>query len=135
MSAPPRTPAGAKRVVICDYNTLLQSVTALLRMSGYAVFQAYDGEAAADLCSFMPEIELLVLNTEGSGVNTPQLVADVRRVHPGLPVLHIGAHPIPGMPADVENLMDTFGVNELLDTVRELVSGEKARPNGGGLPE
>ena len=54
MSAPPRTPPGAKRVVICDYNTLLQSVTALLRMSGYAVFQAYDGEAASDICRFMP---------------------------------------------------------------------------------
>jgi DNA-binding response OmpR family regulator len=126
VSAPPRTPLGAKRVVICDYNTLLQSVTALLRMSGYAVFQAYDGEAAADLCRYMPEIDLLVLNTEGSGVNTPRLVEDVRRAHPGLPVLHIGARPIPGMPADVENLLDTFGLDELLSTVRDLVSGAKA---------
>ena len=74
-----------------------------------------------DLCRYMPEIDLLVLNTEGSGVNTPQLVEDVRRAHPGLPVLHIGARPIPGMPADVENLQDTFGVNDLLDTVRSLV--------------
>lgn len=126
MSAPPRTPPGAKRVVICDYNTLLQSVTALLRMSGYAVFQAYDGEAAADLCRYMPDIDLLVLNTEGSGVNTPQLIEDVRQVHPGLPVLHIGAHPISGMPADVENLRDTFGVDDLLTAVRELVMGAKA---------
>ena len=90
-------------------------------MSGYAVFQAYDGEAASDLCRYMPEIDLLVLNTEGSGVNTPHLVEAVRRAHPGLPVLHIGARPIPGMPADVENLPDTFGVDELLDTVRSLV--------------
>ena len=121
MSAPPRTPRGAKRVVVCDYNTLLQSVTALLRMSGYAVFQAYDGEAASDICRYMPDIDLLVLNTEGTGLDTPQLVEGVRRVHPGLPVLHIGARPIPGMPADVENLLDTFGVNELLDKVRSLV--------------
>jgi hypothetical protein len=27
------------------------------------------------------------------------------------------------MPADVENLLDTFGVDQLLSTVRELVSG------------
>ena len=125
MSAPPRTPLGAKRVVICDYNSLLQSVTALLRMSGYAVFQAYDGEAAADICHYMPGIDLLVLNTEGTGLDTPRLVEDVRRVHPGLPVLHIGVRPIPGMPADVENLPDTFGVTELLDTVRGLVSTER----------
>jgi hypothetical protein len=90
-------------------------------MSGYAVFQAYDGEAASDLCRYMPEIDLLVLNTEGSGVNTPHLVEGVRRAHPGLPVLHIGARPIPGMPADVENLPDTFRMNELLDTVRSLL--------------
>jgi response regulator RpfG family c-di-GMP phosphodiesterase len=126
VSAPPRTPLGAKRVVICDYNTLLQSVTALLRMSGYAVFQAYDGAAAADLCRYMPDIDLLVLNTEGSGVNTPRLVEDVRRAHPGLPVLHIGVRPIPGMPADVENLADTFGVDQLLTTVRDLMGGAKA---------
>jgi len=124
VSAPPRIPRGAKRVVVCDYNTLLQSVTALLRMSGYAVFQAYDGEAASDICRYMPDIDLLVLNTEGTGLDTPQLVEGVRRVHPGLPVLHIGARPIPGMPADVEDLLDTFGVNELLDKVRSLV-GER----------
>ena len=125
MSAPPRTPSGAPRVVICDYNTLLQSVTGLLRMSGYAVFQAYDGLAAADICRFMPGVQLLVLNTEGTGVDTPGLVQGVRRAHPGLPVLHIGLEPIPGMPADVKNLPDTFGVDELLTTVQALVGDGK----------
>ena len=111
----------------CGYciNGILMSVTALLRMSGYAVFQAYDGEAASDICRFMPDIHLLVLNTEDTGLDTPQLVEDVRRVHPGLPVLHIGVRPIPGMSADVENLPDTFGVSELLDTVRGLVGTKK----------
>ena len=125
VSAPPRTPSGAPRVVICDYNTLLQSVTGLLRMSGYAVFQAYDGLAAADICRFMPDVQLLVLNTEGTGVDTPGLVQGVRRAHPGLPVLHIGLEPIPGMPADVKNLPDTFGVDELLTTVHALVGDGK----------
>ena len=121
MSAPPRTPAGAPYVVICDYNALLQDVTSLLRRSGYAVFQAYDGEAAGQLCRFMPNIALLVLNTEGTGLSTPQLVEDVRQVHPGLPVLHIGHAPIPGMPADVVNLPDTFEIEQLLQTVRGLI--------------
>lgn len=125
MSAPPRTPSGAKRVVICDYNRLLQSVTGLLRMSGYAVFQAYDGAAAADICHFMPDIHLLVINTEGSGLDTPGLVREVRRAHPGLPVLHIGREPVPGMPSDVKELPDTFGVDELLGAVRVLVDGAK----------
>lgn len=90
-------------------------------MSGYAVFQAYDGDAAAQLCRYMPDIDLLILNTEGTGVNTPALVRDVRRIHPGLPVLHIGLHPLPGMAEDVPNLPDTFTADELLTTVRGLI--------------
>ena len=126
MSAPPRTPHGAQRVVICDYNSLLQSVTGLLRMSGYAVFQAYDGQAAQELCKEMPDIDLLVLNTEGTGIDTPDLVRSVRRAHPGLPVLHIGKDPIPDMPDDVLNLPDSFAADQLLAAVRTLV------PNPGG---
>ncbi len=121
-SAPPKTPIGAARVIVCDYNSLLQSVTGLLRMSGYAVFQAYDEEAASQLCRYMPDVDLLVLNTEGSGVNTPALVQLVRGVHPGLPVLHIGKSAIPGMPDDVRNLPETFTISELVQTVEELVA-------------
>jgi response regulator RpfG family c-di-GMP phosphodiesterase len=122
MSSPPATPHGGPRVVICDYNALLQSVTGLLRMSGYHVFQAYDGQAAQELCAYMPEVDLLVLNTEGTGMDTPELVHLVRRIHPGLPVLHIGKAPIPGMPDDVLNLTDSFGADQLLEAVRTLVS-------------
>lgn len=68
MHSPPATPEGARRIIICDYNALLHSVTGLLRMSGYCVFQAYDGQAAAELCRELPKIDLLVLNTEGTGL-------------------------------------------------------------------
>lgn len=90
-------------------------------MSGYAVFQAYDGEAAAQLVQFMPEIDLLILNTEGTGVDTPALVRGVRQIRPGLPVLHIGTHPLPGMEEDVPNLPETFTAEELLTAVSDLV--------------
>ncbi len=121
MSSPPATPPGAIRVVICDYNALLHSVTGLLRMSGYCVFQAYDGLAAEELCNELPEIGLLVLNTEGTGVDTPGLVRAVRVAHPSLPVLHIGDSAISGMPEDVLNLPERFGPDELLRAVRMLV--------------
>jgi hypothetical protein len=127
VSAPPRTPEGAPRVIVCDYNALLQSITGLLRMSGFAVFQAYDGEAAEQLCEFMPQVDLLVLNTEGTGVDLPSLVRAVRKVHPGLPVLHVGRERPPGMPADVANLPETFGADELLTTVRNLVRPDQGR--------
>jgi response regulator RpfG family c-di-GMP phosphodiesterase len=90
-------------------------------MSGYHVFQAYDGQAAQELCAYMPEIDLLVLNTEGTGMDTPELVHSVRKIHPELPVLHIGKAPIPSMPDDVLNLTDSFGADQLLAAVRTLV--------------
>ena len=58
-----------RRIVICDYNALLLSVTGLLRMSEYAVFQAHDGYAAQELCILLPDIELLILNTYRTGID------------------------------------------------------------------
>ena len=63
-----------RRIVICDYNALLLSVTGLLRMSGYCVFQAHDGLAAQELCIELPEISLLMLNTYGTGIDVGDLI-------------------------------------------------------------
>ena len=121
MSSPRAALPEKGRVIICDYNSLLQSVSGLLRMSGYYVFQAYNGEAAEELCAGLPGIGLLVLNTEGTGMDTPALVRSIRKTSRGLPVLHIGRAPIPGMPADVLHLAESFTAEELLETVRGLL--------------
>jgi hypothetical protein len=67
MSSSPYRPRLDGRIVICDYNALLLSVTGLLRMAGYCVFQAYDGHAAEELCGGLPNISLLILNTSNAG--------------------------------------------------------------------
>lgn len=123
MSSPLATPPGAVRVIICDFNPLLGSVTSLLRMSGYCVFQAYDGEAAAELCRELPDIGLLVVDTKGTGMYTPALVRTARKIHPGLPVLHIGKSTIPGMPLGVPTLEESFTADQLLSAVGALVPG------------
>ena len=123
MSFPKATPSGAIRVIICDYNSLLQSVTGLLRMSGYCVFQAYNGQAAVELCAELHGIGLLVLNTEGTGMDTHALVRSIRETSPGLSVLHIGTAPLPGMPSDVVHVAESFTAEQLLETVRALVPG------------
>lgn len=117
-------PSGSqgRRIVICDYNALLLSVTGLLRMSGYCVFQAYDAEAARELCFQLPDISLLVLNTTGTGTDTPTLVRQIRVNHPNLPVLHIGASALDGMPADVPTLAESFTAGQLLTAVEALLS-------------
>ena len=112
---------GGRRIVICDYNALLQSVTGLLRMSGYRVFQAHDGLAAEELCELLPQIDLLVLNTYGTGIDTADLVGRVRAHAPDLPVLHIGLAMPAGLPDDVPTLPETFSPDELLTTVGALM--------------
>jgi DNA-binding response OmpR family regulator len=119
---PARAPASkGSRIVICDYNALLLSVTGLLRMSGYCVFQAYDAQAARELCSELPDIGLLVLNTTGTGTDTPSLVREIRRKHPNLPVLHIGASALEGLPSDVPTIAESFSADQLLLAVEALM--------------
>ena len=114
-------PAKGRRIVICDYNALLLSVTGLLRMSGFVVFQAYDARAARELCQVLPDIELLILNTTGTGTDSPSLVREIRVKHPGLPALHIGPSALEGMPSDVPTLEESFTSEELLAAVRGLM--------------
>jgi DNA-binding response OmpR family regulator len=123
---PARAPASkGSRIVICDYNALLLSVTGLLRMSGYCVFQAYDAQAARELCRELPDIGLLVLNTTGTGTDSPSLVRDIREKHPNLPVLHIGASTLEGMPANVPTIAESFTADQLLLAVDALMPREK----------
>ena len=110
-----------RRIVICDYKALLLSVTGLLRMSGYCVFQAHDGRAAQELCIQLPEISLLVLNTYGTGLDVGDLIREVRAVKPTLAVLHIGSDIPAGLPTDVPTLPEPFTPDELLLAVQALI--------------
>jgi hypothetical protein len=110
-----------RRVVICDYNALLLSVTGLLRMSNYAVFQAHDGYAAQELCILLPDIELLILNTYRTGIDVGELCQNVRATKAALPILHIGSTIPDGLPDDVPTLPEDFTADSLLMTVRALV--------------
>ena len=119
--------AEGRRIVICDYNALLLSVTGLLRMSGYAVFQAHDGWAARELCVLLPNIELLVLNTYGTGIDVAELCANIRSIKPGMPVLHIGSSVPEGLPADVPTLPEDFNADSLLLAVGALIEPGQMR--------
>ena len=96
-------------------------------MSGYAVFQAYNGEAAQELCRELPNIGLLILNTEGTGMDLPTLIRSVRENSPGLPVLHIGSTHPANMPPDVRTLAESFTADQLLTRVSDLVSASESR--------
>jgi hypothetical protein len=128
MSSQRPVPSGeGRRIVICDYNALLLSVTGLLRMSNYCVFQAHDGRAAEELCLRLPRIALLVLNTDGTGMDVGDLIRSVRVSQPRLPVLHIGTSVPLGLPDDVPTLSEDFTPDGLLQTVEALLTTDAAR--------
>lgn len=125
-----------RRIVICDYNALLLSITGLLRMEGYRVFQAHDGLAAEELCARMPEIALLVLNTYGTGIDVGALVDRVRLASPGIQVLHIGNSLPAGLPDDVPTIAEDFSPSFLLTTVGTLIERRlRLRVGGTSLRE
>jgi hypothetical protein len=117
----PALSSDGRRIVICDYNALLLSVTGLLRMSRYCVFQAHDGLAAEELCKRLPEIALLVVNTYGTGIDVGDLVRRVRVASPGIRVLHIGSTLPEGLPDDVPTIPEVFTAEFLLETVSTLI--------------
>ena len=121
MLPPARDAFHGRRIVICDYNALLLSVTGLLRMNGCCVFQAYDAQAARELCHQLPNIELLILNTTGTGTDTPSLVRAIRQDHPNLAALHIGLSQLAGMPGNVPTLAESFTADQLLASVEALL--------------
>ena len=117
----PAPSSEGRRIVICDYNALLLSVTGLLRMSDYCVFQAHNGRAAEELCLRMPDIALLVLNTYGTGIDVGGLVHRVRAANPEIRVLHIGSSIPDGLPGDVPTIPEVFTAEFLLNTVRAIL--------------
>jgi hypothetical protein len=122
-----------RRIVICDYNALLLSVTGLLRMSRFCVFQAHDGLAAQELCVELRDISLLILNTYGTGIDVAELIRGARIVKPGLPVLHIGTTVPNGLPDDVPTLDEDFTSDQLLMTVNALIE-RRSLPRVGSDP-
>lgn len=117
-----------RRIVVCDYSPPLpHSIVGILRLGGfYRVFQAHDGLAVKELCALLsPHVDLLVLHTNGTGLETSELIREVRAITPELRILHIGAGVPPGLPDNVTTSPEP-GLNpdQLLRTVDSLLGDE-----------
>jgi len=109
-----------RRVVICDYNALLLSVTGVLRKGGYCVFEAHDSAAAEELCLTLPAIGLLIVNTAPTYASTLEVIRTVRGAKPAFPILHIGTRSAQDTPDDVPTLSAPFSPERLLEVVGEV---------------
>jgi len=126
--------ATGRRIVICDYNALLLSVTGVLRMNGYCVFQAQDSAATEELCLTLPDIGLLILNTTPGYVSTLEVIHTVRAAKPDFPILHIGIRRATDIPEDVVLLSAPFSADRLLDVVDGLFAVATGGPHHSLVP-
>jgi CheY-like chemotaxis protein len=99
------------------------ALTSTLQDAGHCVYAAYDGLAALELVTQLPNIDLLVTNTRLGTVDNAELIRQARELRPDLPILHVvrrggldGSDP-PG----VITLQEPFTSKQLLAAVGGLV--------------
>jgi DNA-binding response OmpR family regulator len=117
------------RIVIADEDpTLVQFVIRTLRKDGNAVFHAYDALSALQLATSLDRCDLLISNTRVEGVPGVELIHELRKRHPDLPILYVAnmgrsnpeieSH----LPSGVPILREPFTAEELRAAVRPFVS-------------
>ena len=121
---------GAAHIVCTDRDRkLLDFMVSTLRQDDHLVIQAADGHDALEVSLALRKVDLLITDTHMQGLTGPQLIRQVRRELPDLPILYVknadehGGGP-DGLPSDGPTLRDPFTAEELLNKVRSLLNGE-----------
>jgi two-component system cell cycle sensor histidine kinase/response regulator CckA len=129
-------PSTAGTILVCDDDAAVRHIMAdVLRLGGYEVLQACDGEhARALLAERIEPIDLLVTDAVMPRLDGPELVMQLRANDPELPVLLVTGHIDPerwlrieGLPG-VRHLAKPFLPKELLLIVRELIRTSPYQP-------
>jgi two-component system cell cycle sensor histidine kinase/response regulator CckA len=102
-----------------------------LRNKGYKVLEAKSGEAALELIRGDDEtIDLLVTDVVMPGMDGPQLVRQVRDIHPDMKVIFISGYAEDAFrkrldsEAEIDFLPKPFSLKQLAGKVKEAISGE-----------
>ena len=88
----PSNVGGSETVLVVEDNdNLREAVVRALTEAGYKVFEAVDGEEAADIAEGFPPdaIDLLLTDVVMPGLDGPALAEKVIRMHPAIRVLYI----------------------------------------------
>ena len=75
-------------LVVEDEDTLRIAVSKMLRMRGFSVIEAIDGNAAVDLFrAHEPDIAVVLLDMTLPGLSGPEVFAELRRIRPDVKVI------------------------------------------------
>jgi DNA-binding response OmpR family regulator len=116
------------RIVIADEDpSVVQFVMQTLRKDGNAVFHAYDSLSAVQLAFSLDRCDLLISNTRVEGLPGIDLIHQLRRTLPDLPILYMAnlGRSTPELeaklPPDVPILREPFTAEELRAAVRPFI--------------
>lgn len=116
------------RIVVADEDpSVVQIVVQALRKDGNAVFHAYDALSAVQLAFSLDRCDLLISNTRVEGAPGVELISELRRRLPDLPILYMAniGRSTPEMeaqlPPGVPIIREPFTVEELRAAVRPFV--------------
>lgn len=128
MSSPNADVLDAPRIVVADEDpAMVAFVIETLRKDGNAVFHAYDALSAAQLALALDVCHLLISNTRVEGSAGIDLILQLRRRMPALPMVYLAniGRSSPEveaqLPANVPILREPFSADELRATVRPML--------------
>jgi DNA-binding NtrC family response regulator len=71
-----------------DEDTLLHAVSKMLRMKGFSVIEAIDGDTALDLFrARQRDIAVVLLDMTLPGISGPRVFGELRQIRPGVKVI------------------------------------------------
>lgn len=120
--------SGETILMVEDDELVLMSVKGLIESLGYRVVSARNGLEALDMVRQDTPIDLLFTDVVmPGGMHGPQLVAEARRLRPGLKVLYTSGYPASQGFAEgltlTEQLSKPYEPHELEAKLREILDG------------
>lgn len=110
-------------------------IIATLRGEGHTVFHAYDVLSATQLVRSIDRIDLLISNTKVAGMEGVQLILELRKERPDLPIVYLANRDRSTpeverqLPTDVPIVREPFTSEKLVRVVAGMMDGN--RPPGG----
>lgn len=126
-----------RHIVVADADPIVvKLVIDTLREAGHAVFQAYDGLSAVELVYSLNRCDLVISNTNVGGVPGIDLIHQLRRDFPELPILYLAnlgftsAATEAELPEGIPIIREPFTAAELREVVADLLAGRPAKGRG-----
>jgi CheY-like chemotaxis protein len=109
----------ASRILVVDDEPMVRALIArVLTDEGYEVVAAANGQAALDAARGAEAgFDLIITNNYMPGLSGPELIAQVRKDFPDIPILHVDditrRGRIPPLPSDIPTVYKPFSIAAL----------------------